>query len=45
MASIEEASLGVEPNVVVARASVLSGLSQCIMRFALAHMSTKASEG
>lgn len=39
VASMEEASLGLEPHVVVARASLLSGLSQCVMRYALAHIS------
>lgn len=39
VAAMEEASLGLEPHVVVARASLLSGLSQCVMRYALAHIS------
>lgn len=43
VASMEEASMGLEPQVVVARASLLSGLSQCVMRYALAHISSNPS--
>ena len=41
---MEEASLGLEPQVVVARASLLSGLSQCVMRYALAHILANPTE-
>lgn len=38
VSAIEEASLGLEPNVVMARASLLAGLSQCILRYTLEHI-------
>lgn len=44
VAAMEEASLGLEPQVVVARAALLSGLSQCVMRYALAHISANPTD-
>ncbi|CAN0313296.1 unnamed protein product [Pylaiella littoralis] len=42
-AAMDEASLGLEANVVVARASLLAGLSQCVMRYSMALISSDAN--
>lgn len=43
-AAMEEVSLGFNAQVAVPRIALLAGLSQCVMRYALAHISANPQD-